>query len=145
MDSLSKKAYETIHRGKLSVEELADEIGVSISMLYKAANPNDEAVDIKLRWLIPLMRATANYSILHHIANRLGFVCIKIPRSRRMKPAEIAEHQKHTSEYIHTLMLFASGEISREETLEIVMRELAEVASARKMVEAGSQGELFED
>ena len=141
MSTLSKKVYTTIHRGKLSVDELADRIGCSSSLLYKAASP-DDPVDLKLNWLIPLMEATKNYSMLHHLANRLGFVCVRIGRSRRMKPEEVAAHQSKLAEYQHAITKFITGQIEKDECLEIVNDTLTQIAGARKMVEAGSQLEL---
>lgn len=152
MKSLAIHVYETIHRAKkpgtksdVSVDELADLIGCSPSLLYKAVNPNEQ-VDIKLSWLIPLMKATGNFTILRHLAIRCGFVLVKIPRARKMKPEEIAEHQKTLASYQVALIKYMADEIEADEVHELVDKALTEIASAKKMVEAGEskQKELFE-
>lgn len=145
MKSLGQIAWETIHRTDKSVETLADEIGCSASLIYKAANPN-EPVDIKLSWLIPLMRATGNYSILKHLAYRCGYVAIRIPRARRMKPSEYAEHQARISEYMFQLSRYLEGKIDKDECLESVKAALEQVAMAQRMVEADTgQTSMFDE
>jgi len=143
LSTLAKKVYLTVHKTNLSVEELADRLGCSASLLYKAANP-DDPVDLKLGWLIPLMEVTRNHAILHHLANRLGYVAVRVPRSKKMKPAEIAEHQAALVEHVTALIRFTAGEIDKEEALEKVNVALTQVAGARKMVEASGPQEEFE-
>jgi len=143
--SLPQTIWETVHKSKLSVPELADEVGCSVDTLYKTANVNMPA-ELKVSWLIPLIRATGNASILKHIATRLGYVLVRVPRARRMKPEEIADHQRTLADYQAALIRFNNGELNAEEVHEIVDKALTEVARAKKMVEADTpQQSLFEN
>jgi len=153
MKSLAVIVYETIHKAKkpgtsrdISIDELADLIGCSPSLLYKGADPN-QTVDIKLSWLIPLMKATGNISILKHIAIRLGYVVVRVPRARKMKPEEFAAHQRTLADYQLALLSFINGEATADKVHEQVDKALEEVAGARKMVMAGDtkQKDLFEE
>ena len=145
MKSLAETVWTTVHRSKLSVPELADTIGCSTDLLYKAASVN-EPTDLKLSWLIPLMRATRNYAILQHLASRLGFVLVKLPRTRALAPAEIADHQRTLADYQAALIRFCRGEADGDAVHELVEKTLREVAAAKKMVETDNpQTELFEE
>jgi len=143
MRSLAKTVYLTVHQAKYSVEELADRVGCSASMLYRASNPEDQEVDIKLRWLIPLMEATKDYRLLRHLASRLGFILVKIPRARRMKPEELAKHNAVLAEYQLALAKYVSGDLEPEQVHKLVDQALEQVARAKKMVQADkAQAEL---
>lgn len=145
MKSLAETVWTTVHRSKLSVPELADTLGCSPDLLYKAASVN-EPTDLKLSWLIPLMRATKNYGILAHLASRLGFILVKLPRTRAMAPAEIADHQKTLADYQAALVRFCNGDADTDQVHEIVEKALREIAAAKKMVEKTTpQTELFEE
>jgi DNA-binding phage protein len=92
--------HNTLHTSKKSVAQLADETGMSASYLYRACNPEDESnARFPLDYLLPLMHATKNYSIIKHIANLCGFVLTVLPSpkpNRKEKNAFISEYQDKT-------------------------------------------------
>jgi hypothetical protein len=95
-----KKLYETIHRNKKTVEQIADEMGISANLLYRYGYDGETGADFPLKRLIPLMKATNNYKLLKHIANLCGFVCVKIPRAKATKKDDFElreEYQEVTS------------------------------------------------
>lgn len=86
---IKRAIYETIHRGEHSVEEIAALMGVKAVSLYRYGIDSVAGSEMPLSRLIPLMRATNNYSILHRIANLCGFILVKVPRFRNRKMDEI--------------------------------------------------------
>lgn len=138
MHSLKKVLYETVHRrtGK-TVEALADELGISPNYLYRSCLPADEngsGCRFPLELLIPLMNATADHSVLRHLAHRTGHVVYRIPRRHRRTSTELNEHQKTLAEYFGSLLKFFDGELGMDECLEHVHRVLEEVAGFKKSV-----------
>lgn len=93
MPDIKSLIYQTIHRNKLSINEIAEIMGVSSQSLYRYGLDGDSGSDMPLFRLIPLMRATNNYSILHRIANLCGFIMIKVPkfRNRRMDDIDLID------------------------------------------------------
>lgn len=112
MDNNSIKSclYETIHRNKKSVVQLADETGISSSYLYRSALPTDESgVRFPLDYLLPLMKATDNYSVLKHIANLCGFILISLPKfkiNKKEKNEFISDYQESTVNAAKKLISF---------------------------------------
>jgi len=144
MKPLEVIAYYTIHKSNLSVEELAAQIGVSASLLYKMANPQDDSADFKLRHLVPLMLATSNFSILHTLANLCGFVCVKIPRGRKWNPKRIAVMGRAFQDCICAVSDYCDDEINSDEALVQINGAMVEAAAAKKMVESWTpQQDLF--
>lgn len=108
--SIKTILYQTIHRNKKSVEQIADEIGISSNYLYRAGLPLDESgVKFPLDYLIPLMKATGNYAILEKIAWICGFLLVKEPKVRipKIEGTElIADYQDATTLAIRNLKKF---------------------------------------
>ena len=101
--------YTTVHRNKKTIDQIADEIGVSANSLYKYCYENEAGVDMPLSRMLPLMNATKNYSLLKHIAHLAGFVLVKIPKLAISKKDEfdiIDEYQSATVVSIKTLKDF---------------------------------------
>jgi Na+/phosphate symporter len=91
--------YNTIHRNKKGIEQIADEIGVSSNSLYRYCIEGESGSEMPARRLVPLMKATNNYELLKHIAYLCGFVCIKMPRFLKVKNDElelISDYQETT-------------------------------------------------
>jgi len=84
--TLKECLYKTLHRNAKPLKAIADELGVSESYLYRSALPDLEDSEtgtgcrFPLKQLIPLIRATGDYSTLDHIENALGRVAIPLPR-----------------------------------------------------------------
>jgi hypothetical protein len=84
MKNLKDYLYDTIHRNKKTVEQLADETGISDNYLYRACLPvNDKksksGVKFPIEHLVPLMKAANDFSILKYIAQICGFLLVKLP------------------------------------------------------------------
>lgn len=96
--------HETLLNSKKSVQQLADETALSASYLYRACNPEDESnVRFPLDYLIPLMNATNNYSIIKHIASICGFVLTTLPKPKFNK----VEKNKFVTQYQETTVTAA--------------------------------------
>jgi len=112
-NSIKSYLYETIHRNKKSVMQLADETSISSSYLYRSALPTDESgVRFPLDYLIPLMKATNNFSVLKHIANICGFVLITLPHLKKNKKEKnefVSEYQEATVNAAKKLINFFNG------------------------------------
>ncbi len=137
---LKKWIYSTVHRSRFSVEELADAIGCSSSLLYRSANPNDPGARFPLERLLPLMAATRDFSILRHIASRAGFVLFKVPsRMRCQKTTDLNKYQSIFAEVFQALVKFKDGQASRDACLEQLDKFLSKTLELRKSVEAFPQ------
>jgi len=89
LTSIKNILYSTIHRNKKTIEQIADEIGISANSLYRYGLEGESGTEIPLSRLYPLMKATNNYELLKHLAYLSGYVCIRIPRVSMNKKDEI--------------------------------------------------------
>lgn len=84
-NTLRESLYNTIHRSKKPLKVIAEEIGISENYLTRAALPDQEDSDtgtgcrFPLKKLIPLIRATNDYSVLDHIEHSLGRFGVLLP------------------------------------------------------------------
>ncbi|MEW5763604.1 MAG: phage regulatory CII family protein [Acidobacteriota bacterium] len=147
MRTLDQVVATTIrrYRGGEGIEDLADALGIKPGMLYRLSNPLDEEARINSKHLIPLMEKTRDYSILKHIAARLGFLCVRLPRVRSAREAEIADYQRRQAEAIRALLGFFAGERGQEDTLAAIRAELEAAAGWAKAVESHQTPSLFEE
>lgn len=140
--------YETIHRNKKTVEQIADEIGISANYLYRAGLPLDESgVKFPVDYLIPLMKATGNYAILEQIANICGFLLVKEPRVKVPKIESIelvSNYQEVTTLAVRQLKKFLDKPTQENyteviNTLQVVMTKSAE---AKKYCNKHFEGQM---
>jgi len=120
--------YNTIHRNRKTIDQIADEIGVSSNSLYRYCIEGESGSEMPARRLVPLMKATGNYELLKHIAYLCGFVCIKMPKFIKVKTDEfevINEYQEVTVKATRELKTFFDN--PNTETYEKVSRALREV------------------
>lgn len=147
-DSIKMLLYETVHRNKKPVKQLADETGISSSYLYKACLPEDESgVRFPLDYLIPLMKATNNFSILKHIASLCGFVLITLPRlkvNRKEKNAFINEYQQVTVNAAKHLINFFEepSEQNYKEIAQALQKVLENSTTAKHLIEKEFSGQF---
>ena len=57
----------------ITVNQIAEAMGLSESSLYKYANTGEESQNIHLHNLIPLLTATGDFLILRELVNIFGF------------------------------------------------------------------------
>jgi hypothetical protein len=88
MTTLKDCLYRTIHRNKKPLKAIAEEIEMAESYLTRSALPDlDESETgtgcrFPLKKLIPLVRATGDFSALDFIERSLGRVAVKLPGSK---------------------------------------------------------------
>ncbi len=89
--TLKEALHKTIHQHEtLSVEAMAEELGVSASYLYRSVLPDEDmskgkkttGVRFPLKQLAPLIRLTGDFQALDHIEQSLGRVAIPLPPTR---------------------------------------------------------------
>lgn len=125
--SLVEALYRTIHRHPtLSVQAIAEEIGMSVSYLYRAVTPDAEingdsasGVNFPLKRLIPLIRATGDYQVLDYIERQLGRIALPLPPVSATI-ADVRDQCMHaTGEFgrlmEHTAQSLADGKVTVEE------------------------------
>lgn len=113
MKTLKDFLYDTIHRNKKTVEQLADETGISDNYLYRACLKVDKksksGVKFPIEHLVPLMKAANDYSILKYIAQICGFLLVKLPVFTG-KPAVdmdlLSQYQQCTARAISAMLDF---------------------------------------
>ncbi|MGK9367549.1 phage regulatory CII family protein [Melioribacter sp. Ez-97] len=111
--SLKEALYNTIHRNKKSINEIAEECSCSASVLYRYCADEDTTsyADFPLRRLIPLLNATNDDSILDYLEARRGRIAFRIPKVAIKKMDEgviVEEYQKATIEAVAALRKFLS-------------------------------------
>lgn len=152
MTDIKTLLYETIHRNKKNIKQIAEEMAVSENSLYRYCLLDDSGADMPLKRLIPLMKTTKNYSILRHLAKVCGFVVVKVPRmaaTKRDDMALVADYQQTTAAAVKKLMDFfddpTSGKLKEVE--DMMTKVMEHSASTRKYVEKHYSGQLdmFED
>lgn len=74
---LSRTLLEAGAQG-VKVEEIADLMGKSASLLYKAANANETDQNLQAHDLIPVMERTGNFFILHELAALFNFALVPL-------------------------------------------------------------------
>lgn len=147
--SFQTKLYKAVHGGKLSVEQIADAIGIGPSTLYRAVNEGDE-LKFDVRWLEPLMRATGDTTVLDHLCERFGSVRCKLPRVRRFKahqPETFNQIQKRFAAVMaEVLDFFEEPNPNKVDTVcEEICAHLAEIAALKRAVEDYQQGDMFDE
>ena len=148
MNDLKSLLYMTIHGAKLSVPEIADDIGVSTSLLYRYALEGESGAPIPAERIIPLMKATKDYRILQHLASRCGFALVHLKRASVMKskdPAVVNQIQARFSRIIADFCTFTEH-ASEAETLALLDQidaHLSDMVGMRRAVRDFKQGDLF--
>ncbi len=147
MKTLDQVVAATVrrYRGGEGIEELADALGVKPGTLYRLSNPLDEEARINSKHLIPLMEKTRDYSILKHLAARLGFVMVRLPRVRAAREAELAEYQASQAAAMKAVCGFYHGRQSAEAALTAIQAELEKAAGFQKAILSHDAPTLFED
>lgn len=85
MITLRECLYNTIHRNKKPLKVIAEELSMSENYLTRAALPDSEDSDtgtgcrFPLKKLIPLIKATNDYSVLDAIEQNLGRFGVMLP------------------------------------------------------------------
>lgn len=148
MKDLKTILYLTIHGAKKSVAEIADDIGRSASVLYRYALDGESGAPMPAELLIPLMKATADYRILQHMAASCDFALVRLKRASVLKtkdPAVVNEIQARFSRIIADFCSF-SAQATDAETLEMLDQidtHLSDMVSMRRAVKGFKQGDLF--
>lgn len=147
MKTFDQVVSETIrkHSGKNSMEELADYLGIATSYLYRVANPFDEAAPLPSKHLINLMSHTKDYSILKHLAQRCGFICVKLPRVKAAREEEISRYQQVQIEAARAVMRFFRKEMDQDAALDAIRMELEAAAGFSKAIGEYQEPGLFEE
>ena len=148
--TLKQVIYKTLHHSKISISEIADELGLSESSLYRWGLPEPSGSKMPLEYLLPLMRVTRNYGILKHIANRAGFLLVKMPRVAKNKKKEreqVFEYSELTTKAVRKLIeYFEDPTLERRQEIEdILIRVAEESISIKKGIERGFQLELLDE
>jgi len=148
MRDLKSTLYTTVHGSKKSVEQLADEIGVSPSYLYRACLDGESGCRFPLDLLIPLMNAAGDYSVLEHLNSRCDRLTASMPRVARLKRKD-AEAVNEISGNFNAVMaqvlkFFAKPDQSHADAIgQALHRHLCEVAALGRAVKTFTQKEMF--
>lgn len=105
-ETLKDALYQTVHKSNKSIAVLAEEIGMTANYLYKACMPDSDmderaaGVRFPTKKVLPLMRATGDFSVLHYMANATEHAVISVPDITNKSCADIQYHAiKSASEF----------------------------------------------
>ena len=93
--TLTECLYKTVHKNKKPLKLIAEEIGVSDSYLTRAALPDPEDSEtgtgcrFPLKKLVPLIKATNDFTVLDAIENSLNRVAIVLPTSAKASTMDV--------------------------------------------------------
>ncbi len=140
--TLIEAIWQTVNRGRLTPDQLEDEIGYSASALKRAGLDGESGAGFNLRKLIPLMKAQGDFTILEHLAHHCGFILIPIPKSGKSKKERIisvSEYQVLVTAATNVLVKYVNQGASREEAIEHLYSTLKSTAEMLEEVKAGDQ------
>lgn len=92
MGTLREHTYETVHRNRKPLKQIAEDVGMSVSYLTRCAlpdteeNENGSGCPFPLKKLVPVVRATGDFQMLDHIEHELGRVAIVLPKPNASHP-----------------------------------------------------------
>jgi hypothetical protein len=140
--TLTETIWQTVNRGKLTPDQLEDEIDYSASALKRAGLDGDSGAGLNIRKLIPLMKAQKDYSILEHLSHHCGFILIPFPRGGRSKAERIEDasaFQSLTAAAVDYLIKYINNGASKEEAIDHLYRLLKGTVEVMEDVKAGDQ------
>jgi hypothetical protein len=148
MRDLKTQLHFTVHGARKSVPELADEIGVSASYLYRACTEGESGCKFPLELLIPLMQASGDYALLDHLNARCGRITTSLPRVGRLKrkdPQVVNEIERKFHEVMAAVLKFfeAPDQANVPAITAALHAHLCEVAALKRTVADFQQQELL--
>jgi hypothetical protein len=148
MKDLKTHLYLTVHGSKKSVEQLADECGISASYLYRACLDGESGCRFPLDLAIPLMQASGDFQVLDHLNMRCGRITVNLARVARLKrkdPAAMNEIQRSFNAVMaQVLEFFETPDPTRIPEIEDALhKHLCEVAALKRTVADFHQQEMF--
>lgn len=134
LDQVVAQAIEQYcRRKKKSREELADELGMSASYLYRIANPFDET-QLPLRQVIPLYKVTKDERIVGHLAHAIGRLLVRTPKGTA-PAAEMNEYQMAFADHMGTVLKALARPGMRMEAYGSCLRMMEATAALSKRFE----------
>ncbi|NQT63983.1 MAG: hypothetical protein HQ556_13565 [Candidatus Marinimicrobia bacterium] len=148
MDPIQKAVYDTIHKGKRSVIDLADLYGLTENSVYKMGLEDSQFVKA-LRRVGSLIQIQGKSDILKVLNSRAGYLSVKIPRVPINKEDEnvvVADYQRLANETVDALMqFFTDPGLKQHNHLVGQLTSITEMSMGiKKRVEMGNQLELLE-
>jgi hypothetical protein len=104
--TLQEALYEMLHRSRINIDELADQMGVSKNYLYRSVIEGPSGCNFPIRLLVPAMKATKNYLPLKVINRDCGFLAIRPPRGNADRAVELSEYQLQFAKLLQVLISF---------------------------------------
>lgn len=150
MATIKELLYQTAHRNKKPVKQIADETGISDNYLYRATTPGESGVKFPIEYLIPLMKSTNDYSILSHLCNLCGYIMVKQPRFKALKGETtdiMSDYQGATVEALTAMKKFFEmpTRTNKDELDKALIKVMEETAASQKYSDKyyDGQPELF--
>jgi hypothetical protein len=148
MRDLKTKLHLTVHSSSKSVEEIADDCGISSSYLYRACLDGESGCRFPLELLIPLMLSTGDYRILDHLNARCNRVTTNLPRVAKLKkkdPTVVNEIGRNFNAVMALVLEFyETPDREKVPALELKLHQhLCEVAALKRSVKDFHQQEMF--
>ncbi len=105
MTTLRDALHENIHESSVPIKQIADFMAISYSYLANAGNPNmEDGPHFQLKHLIPLTKATGNFSALDYVERAVGRVAFVVPSIGADVSEVITELSSVTQGFSHLLL-----------------------------------------
>ncbi len=112
--TLAEVLHRMVYGQKMKVKHIAEAMGHGTEWpLQKALSLTEEGYRFPAVWLVPMMRLLKDYSPLHHIAQRCGFIAIPIKQVRIGRKADLGKLAEVYGQAATVLQhMYEEGEIS---------------------------------
>lgn len=132
-----------VHENRLSPRQLAEELGMSYSMLTNAANPDLEEFRFAARHLIPITRATKDFRLFDFMEAAVGRVAFSLPELPTMidnLPCLVADNVREFGDVLTAIgSALENGRIGEIEIKKIEVEILEQVRTAMALLEAAKR------
>lgn len=97
LKTLKDALYKTVHQSGQHIAVISDRIDMSENYIYKSCLPDPDMDDrasgvrFPLNKLLPLMRCTNDYTVLHFMANTTGHALVKVPEIDKASLVDIQQ------------------------------------------------------
>ncbi len=75
----NEAVYQLVHRSDLPPKQIADRLGLGLSTLYNAANPDMDEPQLSHKHIVPATNLTRNFAVLDYFEHACGRVAFEIP------------------------------------------------------------------
>lgn len=82
MTTLKDVLHEVVLQSPVPTRRLAEELGISYSMLMNASNPDQPEFKLQARLIVPITKLTGDTRLIEFLAQACGLIVMTLPETR---------------------------------------------------------------